>query len=168
MNRKTTRKQQLLLSKLNTENIMERVSFLNKTKSKIPKLILICFLLIQFQMCSSTKNEKNAIEFNDEIENIVEKYKKELKTESIRILPFLANENDTLDYIQIVVIEPDGLSENEILNVSKEVAKDVYGCLINKNDFLGITVEFVFTEQYFGELDHKFVSDFTFSELENN
>lgn len=133
------------------------------------KRILFTVVTITFfcsvQMCTSANNDNLKVKFNSEIDNVVSKYKKSLKTDKILISK--ENINDTAKLLHIILIEPKEIPNKdvEIELMSNELASEFYSLLVNKELFKEVLVEISYEEYNAGGSFRRIENKFKHSQL---
>ena len=132
------------------------------------QVILVIILAFSFQMCSNKGNEnKLEVKLCPDSDSILAKYKNSIAAESIDINHKDSSLiDDTINSVHVLLFNPSNLPESAIDTVSLALAKELFGCLINKEDFERIDIDFVFEKAYFSNPYSNIVRSYNYKELE--
>jgi hypothetical protein len=131
-------------------------------------VILIIILAFSFQMCANRTNpSKIEVKLCPDSESILAKYKNSIAAESIDInYKDSSLIDDTINSVHVLLFNPSNLPESAIDSVSFALAKDLFGCLINKDDFGRIDIDCIFEKAYFSNPYSNIVRSYNYKELE--
>jgi hypothetical protein len=119
-------------------------------------------------MCSnSDKATKLEVKLCLDSESILAKYKNSIAAESIDInYKDSSLIDDTINSVHVLLFNPSNLPESAIDTVSFALAKELFNCLLNKNDFGRIDIDYIFEKAYFSNPFSNILRSYNYKELE--
>jgi hypothetical protein len=113
------------------------------------KILIAVLILFGFQMCNLQKADKPNVELDKEIDVLLVDYKNQLGVEKIDI-SYSGPYSDLIDSVKMVhvtLFDPPKKADLYPTDLSLEIASEVYKHLINKNDFKGLCINYLYANQ---------------------
>ncbi|MGE4287546.1 MAG: hypothetical protein AB7E36_02565 [Salinivirgaceae bacterium] len=132
------------------------------------QVILVIILAFGFQMCiNRDKATKLEVKLCPDSDSILTKYKNSIAAESIDInFKDSSLIDDTINRVHVLLFNPSNLPESAIDSVTFALAKELFNCLLNKNDFGRIEIDCIFDKAYFSNAYSNIVRSYNYNELE--
>lgn len=153
-------------------NRTDKTSSINKEKINMKKSNLIMFVgivVVMLQSCSFLSTELREIKFKPGMQEVSDKYKKQLEPEIFQTSPAWF-QFDTITTHKVVVTVfnsgklPKGITEKKRLAL--DIASEVYSQLENKEDFSKIEIVFQNESGAFVKMKTKSNYPFSYTEIE--
>jgi len=127
-------------------------------------ILFVGIVVIVLQACNFPKTELREIKFKSEMQEVADKYKKQLEPEIFQTSPgWFQFDTVTTHKVIVTIFNSDKLPKefDEKKRLALEIASDVYPQIENKNDFS--KVEIVFQNQSGAVVKMKTKSNYPFS-----